>query len=266
MDQNKEMVVTEAFLPALPVEAKKILTGATDQDVVYERKGRGGKTFSYIPGWYVTQKLNEAIGTLAWSDDWEMVTPWEFIGKCGQIAVKVTLTVHYSNGRSVSKSQVGSAEVKFLVGTKDPVDIGDDIKSACTDGLKKCASKFGVAADVYSGKLKAKPGHTKDSTSGERSIAETSQPASSSSGASARSGKKEFKKPSGNEPWLKDPISDKQKDMITKCCEQRSVKFEQFDKWVKETFGYAEGAGDLTKGDMDKVMEKFNTTKRTDGK
>ena len=57
----------------------------------------------------------------------------------------------------ISKTQFGRSEVKFKtemingqkVPTTIPLDFGNDMKGACSDCLKKCASLLGVAADVY---------------------------------------------------------------------------------------------------------------------
>ena len=34
-------------------------------------------------------------------------------------------------------------------GTQNPVDLGNDLKGAASDCLKKCAADLGVAADIY---------------------------------------------------------------------------------------------------------------------
>lgn len=60
------------------------------------------------------------------------------------------LTVHSPDNKfSIIKMQAGSSDIKFLKDSRKPVDIGDDLKSAHTDALKKCASLLGFASDIY---------------------------------------------------------------------------------------------------------------------
>jgi len=44
--------------------------------------------------------------------------------------------------------------VKFKQGTKEFLSYGNDKKSALSDCIKRCARQFGIALDVYSGKIK----------------------------------------------------------------------------------------------------------------
>ena len=49
--------------------------------------------------------------------------------------------------------QFGRSDIKFKnewidgkkIPTKEPLDLGNDLKSATTDALKKCASEIGIA-------------------------------------------------------------------------------------------------------------------------
>ena len=67
----------------------------------------------------------------------------------GSIFVKGRLSVRIGD-EWVSKEQFGRKEIAFLKNTQTPVDLGNDIKAAATDAKKKCASEFGLFADVYS--------------------------------------------------------------------------------------------------------------------
>ena len=44
---------------------------------------------------------------------------------------------------------IKSGELIFKKGTKIPLSIGNDLKAAATDALKKCAAEIGIAQDVY---------------------------------------------------------------------------------------------------------------------
>ena len=54
-----------------------------------------------------------------------------------------------------SIGQFGNKDVICKRGTDIPLSIGNDLKSAATDALKKCASELGLASDIY-GKLEFK--------------------------------------------------------------------------------------------------------------
>jgi hypothetical protein len=51
--------------------------------------------------------------------------------------------------QSIVKMQYGGADVKRLRESGEIMDIGNDLKSATTDALKKCASELGIASDIY---------------------------------------------------------------------------------------------------------------------
>ena len=54
-----------------------------------------------------------------------------------------------SGSNSVIKMQFGRADIKFKKDTQIPLDLGNDLKAASTDCLKKCASELGIASDIY---------------------------------------------------------------------------------------------------------------------
>jgi hypothetical protein len=54
-----------------------------------------------------------------------------------------------SNGTTITKMQFGNKEIICKRGTDQPLSIGNDLKSATTDALKKCAAELGIAADIY---------------------------------------------------------------------------------------------------------------------
>jgi isopentenyldiphosphate isomerase len=92
-----------------------------------------------------------------WDWDFEIIDE-KFDLEIGQAYVKGKLTCRV-NGKPIIKMQFGRADIKFKkawdnelkksVPTKLPLDIGNDLKAASTDALKKCASELGIASDVY---------------------------------------------------------------------------------------------------------------------
>lgn len=115
----------------------------TPPEHIYTRPGKGGQRWSYVTGNYVEKVLNFTFG---WNWDFEAVSTEE---KYGQVIVRGKLTVKDERGHSITKMQTGRADIKFLKGTKTPLDYGNDEKAATTDALKKCASLLGIASDIY---------------------------------------------------------------------------------------------------------------------
>lgn len=119
------------------------LVQKTPPQHIYTRPGKGGQTFTYVTGHYVEKVLNYAFG---WNWDFEIVAH----GREGsQVWVQGKLTVKDDRNHTITKSQFGRADIKFLKGTKDAVDFGNDLKAASTDAMKKCASLLGIASDIY---------------------------------------------------------------------------------------------------------------------
>lgn len=126
----------------------------TPKNHIYERPAKGGGKWKYVTGVYVKKVLNLMFG---W--DWSFeVVEHKFDLQIKQAYVLGKLTVN-SGGKSIVKMQFGRVDIKMKtawddklkkkVPTDDPLDIGNDLKAATTDSLKKCASELGIASDVY---------------------------------------------------------------------------------------------------------------------
>lgn len=122
----------------------------TPANKVKERPAKGGGSWKYVEGSYVTQVLNSLFGFM-WQ--FEILTPsdqaLDMAMKTGSIALQGRLKVKIGEDW-ITKEQYGRKEVAFKKGTKDPLDFGNDLKAAATDAKKKCASELGLFADVYS--------------------------------------------------------------------------------------------------------------------
>lgn len=131
----------------LSTEQLNILLKATPKKYLKTRPGKGGQQWTYVTGGYVNKVLNLAFG---WNWDFEILD-YKFDMAIGQAFVHGRLTVRINNEREITlkKEQFGRVDIKFLKGTKNPVDLGNDLKAASTDALKKCASLLGVASDIY---------------------------------------------------------------------------------------------------------------------
>lgn len=132
------------MLPATWIKENQVLQmlQRTPEEHIYTRPGKGGKDFQYVTGTYIKKVLNFVFG---WNWDFEVVEH----GKEGkQVWVLGKLTVKDSQGHSITKNQFGRADIKMLK-AGGMVDYGNDLKAATTDALKKCASEFGIASDIY---------------------------------------------------------------------------------------------------------------------
>lgn len=96
----------------------------------------------YVPGWWFIKQLNSLFGHF-----WDFKIINQGIGQ-EQVWVLGELTVKDpKTGLTVTKSAFGGSKIKSK---ENPgIDIGDDLKSAATDSLKKAATLLGFAADVY---------------------------------------------------------------------------------------------------------------------
>lgn len=114
----------------------------TPKKYVKQRPGKGGGTWDYVTGGYVRKCLNLMFG---WDWSFEIV---EQMVLHGEAIVKGKLTCN-SNGKTIVKMQFGNKDIICKKGTTDPLSIGNDLKAAATDCLKKCAAEIGIAADIY---------------------------------------------------------------------------------------------------------------------
>lgn len=121
----------------------------TPADKIMTRPARGGGEWKYVKTNYVVETLNRIFGYL-WS--FEVLSSLDEVATLaptGTCIVKGRLTVQIGD-RELVKEQFGRCDVKFRRGTKEFLDLGNDMKGAASDALKKCASEFGLFRDVYS--------------------------------------------------------------------------------------------------------------------
>lgn len=119
----------------------------TPKQYVHKRPAKGGGEWEYVTGGYVQKVLNLMFGF-----DWSFEIMDEKILH-GEAIVKGKLTCN-SGGKSIVKMQYGNKDIIFKKASKEgeerqPLSIGNDLKAAATDSLKKCAAQIGIAADIY---------------------------------------------------------------------------------------------------------------------
>lgn len=103
----------------------------------------------YISGQSVTERLNEVLGVGFWKYQGQHGTEkiiQDANGKNPRIKMYVEFSLYNPELKEwITFIDVGSEQVK------PGMNEGDATKSAITDGMKKCASRIGVASDLYKG-------------------------------------------------------------------------------------------------------------------
>lgn len=120
----------------------KIIVSKTPEKYVRSRPAKGGGTWDYVSGGYVKKLLNLAFG---FESDFEITNQMVMHNEA---IVQGKLTIR-TNGKVIVKTQFGNKDIIYKKGTETPLSIGNDLKSAATDCLKKCAAEFGFVADIY---------------------------------------------------------------------------------------------------------------------
>lgn len=114
----------------------------TPQQYIKARPAKGGGSWNYVSGSYVRKVLNLMFGF-----NWSFEILEQHVMH-GEAVVKGKLTCN-SGGNTIVKMQFGNKDIMCKKGTDIPLSIGNDLKAAATDALKKCAAELGIAADVY---------------------------------------------------------------------------------------------------------------------
>lgn len=168
MSENKLALITAEDLALVENNAlneyqlKQILQ-STPKQYIKSRPAKGGGTWDYVTGGYVKKCLNVMFGF-----DWSFEIVDQMI-QFDEVIVKGRLTCN-SNGKTIVKMQYGNKDIVYktepvlddngnpvLDGngrqkrkpSNQPLSIGNDMKAAATDCLKKCAAEIGIAADIY---------------------------------------------------------------------------------------------------------------------
>ncbi len=154
--KDKDIAVTEqtesSITNVVPQSMWEALRQPTPKKYIKKRQGPAGRTFDYVEAGYVKDLLNKTFNT------WSFTVVDKQVGN-SQIWVQGRLTVQIPVPQKdgtitfveLIKEQFGGASIKKSKTDGTPVDIGNDLKAATSDALKKCASEWGVASDIYWG-------------------------------------------------------------------------------------------------------------------
>lgn len=128
----------KAGLPDLSFN-RKLLEQPFEPSQIKQRMGRSG-LLDYVEGHAVIKRLNDAF-----EGNWSFeVVSHEILKESDEIAVLGRLTAC-----GIVKMQFGISQITRDRETKEVISLGDDLKAAATDSLKKCATQFGVGLHLY---------------------------------------------------------------------------------------------------------------------
>src|SRR5262249_48388969 len=117
---------------------REILEKPFAPEQIKRRQGTNGDVLDYIEGCAVIQRLNECFDA-EWIFDIHDHRVYD-----DEVVVLGKLTL-----QGISKSQFGKSRITRSKKDNSIISLGDDLKAAATDCLKKCATLFGVGLHLY---------------------------------------------------------------------------------------------------------------------
>jgi hypothetical protein len=121
-------------------QTRKLLQAPFRPEQIKQRQGSFGKTLSYVEGSAVIERLNIAFDH-AWSFE---VLSIDINTDAGEVIAHVRI-----RAAGQIKDGYGSSQIKLQRQRGEIIDLGNDIKAACTDALKKTATLYGVGLHLY---------------------------------------------------------------------------------------------------------------------
>src|SRR5882724_8517049 len=117
---------------------RELLEKPFSPDQIKQRKGLDGDVLDYIEGAAVIQRLNDVFNA-----------EWTFEILDHHIYEKEVVVLGKLTAQGIAKCQFGKSKITRTKETKAEVSIGDDLKAAATDSIKKCATLFGIGLHLY---------------------------------------------------------------------------------------------------------------------
>src|SRR5262245_51532388 len=105
---------------------------------IKRRQGTNGDVLDYIEGCAVIQRLNECFDA-----------EWIFEIQEHRVYDDEVVVLGKLTAQGVAKSQFGKSRITRAKKDNAVISLGDDLKAAATDCLKKCATLFGVGLHLY---------------------------------------------------------------------------------------------------------------------
>lgn len=106
--------------------------------------------FASVSPQSTSDRLNEVFGPVGWKLEVDNETVDNL-----SVSIRGRLSIKNDQGEWIGKTQYGDAVMVVLTGKTEPTVQAslDARKKAMSDTLKKCASLFGVASHVYTGRV-----------------------------------------------------------------------------------------------------------------
>jgi hypothetical protein len=147
---NKIKVASSTFAritnPIFEQHQVQYLQRRTPNAHIYDRPGKGNQTFYYITAAFVIKSLNILFG-YNWSFE---IKSFDIKGKQCLVHGRLTGTVtRDSKDITIYRESFGRADIKLTKGDNKPLDLGNDLKAAESDCLKRCYRQLGGALDVF---------------------------------------------------------------------------------------------------------------------
>src|SRR5439155_22581653 len=117
---------------------RELLEKPFSPDQIRQREGLHGDVIDYIEGTAVIQRLNEAFNA-----EWTFEIPEH------EIREKEVVVLGKLTTQGIAKCQFRKSKITRTKETKAEVSIGDDLKAAATDSIKKSATLFGIGLQLY---------------------------------------------------------------------------------------------------------------------
>jgi hypothetical protein len=117
---------------------REILEKEFDPKFIKQRKGNFGNVLDYLETHTVIQRLNDAFDS-NWSFE---IVEYQQMG--AEVVVLGKLTAE-----GIVKMQFGNSKVTNNSKTGEVVSIGDDLKAATSDCIKKASTLFGIGLHLY---------------------------------------------------------------------------------------------------------------------
>lgn len=197
---------------------------------IKQREGNFGKTIDYLETHTVIQRLNDAL-----AGDWSFtIEKYEIREDVNEVIVLGRL-----DAADVSKMQIGSAQLKRNRTSGEPVSIGDDLKAAASDSLKKCATLLGVGLHLY---------RNNDSTQKTTPTTQKGRTPSPMPVEPSQSGD-----PRSNGRFSQGRLSSKQQQLILKLATENGISNQELNRYCQKNYGRV--IDFLPKTDASKLIE-----------
>ena len=117
---------------------RELLEKPFSPDQIKQREGVFGDVLDYVEASAVIYRLNEAFEA-----------EWMFEILDHHIYEKEVVVLGKLTAQGIAKCQFGKSKITLTKDEKRQVSIGDDLKAAASDCIKKCATLWGIGLHLY---------------------------------------------------------------------------------------------------------------------